>query len=78
MEAMQVLVVVLFEMDKNIRDIDRLAIEVIEDEELMEAISKKLRKEKIEHATRVGFYNHGKSEGKAEGKVEGKAEEKRK
>lgn len=49
----------VFEMDEKIRDVHKLALQVIEDDELMNAISKELVDRANDYTARRGMYLHG-------------------
>ena len=59
---------VLFEMDENIRDIDKLAQDVIDDKELLHEVFYKMRKEAIDQIEKQGMYKHGVENGEKSGK----------
>lgn len=60
----------VFKMNKNIRDVDKLAKAVLEDDELMSAIDREgLRRAKIE-IDKAGMYNHGIEVGEQKSKIE--------
>lgn len=61
----------VFEMNKNIRDVDQLAKEVLEDEELMGAINSEIIRRANDYTAKVGMFKHGVEEGKKEGIKEG-------
>lgn len=63
----------VFKMDENIRKVDELAKEIIEDEELMGEISRELVRRANDYSARVGMFNHGLEEGEKKGKIEGEA-----
>ena len=46
-------------MDEKIRDVHKLALQVIEDDELMNAISKELVDRANDYTARRGMYLHG-------------------
>lgn len=62
---------VLFEMDENIRDLDKLAQDVIDDKELLHEVFYKMRKEVNERLKEQGMYMHMKEVGVKQGIKEG-------
>ena len=67
----------VFAMNENIRDVDKMAEEVLKDRELWEAINDKIMAKNLELLKLEYAHDEGKAEGKIEGKAEGKAEGKK-
>ena len=60
-------------MNEKIRDVDKMAEEVLKDRELWEAINDKIMEKNLEHLKMA----YARDEGMTQGKIVGKAEEKR-
>ena len=56
----------VFKMNEKIRDVHKLALEVIDDDELMNAISRELVDRANDYTARRGMYLHGIKEGQIE------------
>ena len=57
-------------MNEKIRDLDKIAKEVIEDDELMGAIRKELVNRANDYSAKVGMFNQGMKEGTEKGDKE--------
>ncbi len=61
----------LFNMNKDIRDVNKMAEEILKDEELMDAIDAKVDEQIEENLRLEHAYNNGKEQGKEEGIEQG-------
>ena len=59
----------VFKMNKNIRDLDKIAKEVIDDDELMGEIDKELIRRANDYTAKVGMFNQGLKEGGKERQI---------